>query len=103
MRGYSEVAIKVLPASFRPRPRPPSAFSAAAQAVAALNLSQHPRHSRLRRTRRPTYIVIGLLEGETLRERMRPGSLPVRKAVEYAEQVARRLAAAPEMAIVDRV
>jgi hypothetical protein len=41
-----------------------------------------------------------LLEGETLRERPRAEALPLRKAVEYAEQAARGLAAAHEKGIV---
>src|SRR5438132_11567963 len=47
-------------------------------------------------------MVTEFLEGETLRERLRPGTLPVRKATEYAEQVARGLAAANEKGIVHR-
>jgi eukaryotic-like serine/threonine-protein kinase len=41
-----------------------------------------------------------LLEGEALRERLAGGALPVRKATEYAAQVARGLAAAHEKGIV---
>ena len=49
------------------------------------------------------YIVSELLEGETLRERLWPaGALPVRKAVEYAVQIAHGLAAAHEKGIVHR-
>src|SRR6202041_465731 len=48
------------------------------------------------------YIVSELLEGQTLRERIRSGSLSSRKAVDYALQVARGLAAAHEKGIVHR-
>jgi len=48
------------------------------------------------------YMVTEFLEGETLRERMRPGALPVRKATEYAIQIARGLAAAHDKGIVHR-
>src|SRR5205807_4873427 len=48
------------------------------------------------------YIVSELLEGQTLRERLRNGPLPSRKAIEYALQVARGLAAAHEKGIVHR-
>ena len=40
------------------------------------------------------YIVSELLDGETLRDRLRGGALPVRKAIDYALQIARGLAAA---------
>ncbi len=43
-----------------------------------------------------------LLEGETLRVRLLSGSLPVRKAVDYAIQIAKGLAAAHEKGIVHR-
>jgi serine/threonine protein kinase len=48
------------------------------------------------------YIVSELLTGETLRERLAVGSLGVRRAVEYAAQVARGLAAAHDRGIVHR-
>src|SRR5207253_2678423 len=43
-----------------------------------------------------------LLEGETLRERLTSGPLPVRKAIEYGIQIARGLSAAHEKGIVHR-
>ena len=46
------------------------------------------------------YVVSELLEGETLRARI--GALPVRKACDYAIQIARGLAAAHEKGIVHR-
>ena len=48
------------------------------------------------------YAVSELLEGETLRERLRSGSIPVRKALDYALQITRGLAAAHEKGIVHR-
>ena len=42
------------------------------------------------------------MEGETLRQRLGPGPLPVRKASEYAEQIARGLAGAHDKGIVHR-
>jgi hypothetical protein len=47
-------------------------------------------------------VVTELLEGQSLRERLRDGPLPVRKVIEYAIQVARGLAAAHEKGIVHR-
>jgi Tol biopolymer transport system component len=49
------------------------------------------------------YIVSELLEGESLRARLRAsGAIPPRKATDYAQQVARGLAAAHEKGIVHR-
>ncbi len=48
------------------------------------------------------YLVSELLEGETLRERLNRGALPVRKAIEVALGMAQGLAAAHEKAIVHR-
>ena len=48
------------------------------------------------------YLVTELLEGETLRQRLEAGALPVRKAIDWALQVARGLAAAHDKGIVHR-
>jgi len=48
------------------------------------------------------FIVSELLEGESLRARIREGIIPARKAIDYAVQVARGLAAAHEKGIVHR-
>lgn len=48
------------------------------------------------------YIVSEFLEGETLRERLRRGSLPIRKAIGYAQQIARGLSATHAKGIVHR-
>jgi serine/threonine protein kinase/TolB-like protein/tetratricopeptide (TPR) repeat protein len=48
------------------------------------------------------FLVTELLEGESLRDRLRTGGLTVRKAVETAVQIAQGLAAAHEKSIVHR-
>ena len=97
-----EVAIKVLPAAFARDPDRLRRFQQEAQAAAALN---HPNilavHDFGEHDGSP-YMITEFLEGETLRERLRPGALPVRKATDYAEQVTRGLAAAHEKGIVHR-
>src|SRR5262245_43434412 len=48
------------------------------------------------------YIVSELLDGESIRSRLRGGPLPTRKAVDYARQIAAGLAAAHDKGIVHR-
>jgi Tol biopolymer transport system component len=48
------------------------------------------------------FIVSELLEGESLRARVRQGAIPPRRAADYATQIARGLAAAHERGIVHR-
>src|ERR1700720_876910 len=48
------------------------------------------------------YIVSELLPGEELREQLNDGSLPQRKALDYAQQIAQGLAAAHERGITHR-
>jgi eukaryotic-like serine/threonine-protein kinase len=97
-----DVAVKVLPAAYSRDPDRLSRFQQEAQAVASLS---HPNimavHDFGEHEGSP-YIVAELLEGETLRERMRGGALPTRKATDYADQIARGLAAAHEKGIVHR-
>ena len=48
------------------------------------------------------YVVSELLEGQTLRARLEGGPLPVRRALDYALEIARGLAAAHDKGIVHR-
>jgi Tol biopolymer transport system component len=97
-----DVAIKVLPAAFAADPGRLQRFEQEARAAAALN---HPNilavHDIGQHDGAP-FIVSELLEGETLRERLHGGALPVRKAIEYGVQIAQGLAAAHEKGIVHR-
>jgi Tol biopolymer transport system component len=97
-----DVAIKILPPSFSSDPQRLQRFEQEARATAALN---HPNilavHDTGLQDGSP-YIVSELLEGETLREKLRTGPVPVRKAIEYAQQIVRGLAAAHDKGIVHR-
>ena len=97
------VAIKVLPSSFAADHERLQRFAQEARSAAALN---HPNILSIfdigdGQSGSP-YVVSELLEGETLRDRLRSGPLPTRKAIEYALQTARGLAAAHEKGIVHR-
>ncbi len=48
------------------------------------------------------FVVMELLEGESLREKLRAGPIPARKAIDYAAQAAQGLAAAHAKQIVHR-
>ena len=97
-----EVAIKVLPASFSQDADRLRRFEQEAQAAGSLN---HPNITSVYDVgthEGAPYIVTELLEGETLRSRLSAGALPVRKAIDYAIQIAKGLAAAHERGIVHR-
>lgn len=98
-----DVAIKVLPAETRANLDALSRFQQEARMVAALN---HPNIMALHdigNTGGVAFAVMELLEGETLRERLEEGGrlLPAR-ALGFAVQIARGLAAAHERGIVHR-
>ncbi len=96
------VAIKVLPASYSADAERLQRFVQEARSAAALNHPNILSIFDIGEERGAPYIVSELLEGQTLRERIRNGALTSRKAVDYALQVARGLAAAHEKGIVHR-
>ena len=97
-----EVAIKVLPAALTQDPDRLSRFAVEAKATGALN---HPNILTVydfgTHEENP-YLVMELLTGEELRAQLDSGALPVRKAIEYAQQIAAGLTAAHEKGIVHR-
>lgn len=96
------VAIKVLPASFSSDRDRLQRFIQEARAAAGLNHPNILSIFDIGEEHGAPYIVSELLEGETLRDRLRTGPIPVRKAVDFALQAARGLAAAHEKGIVHR-
>jgi Tol biopolymer transport system component len=87
-----DVAIKVSNGPFSER------FEREARAVAALN---HPNICTLHDVG-PNFLVMELVEGPTLAERMAQGPLPVDKTLRIAHEIAEALAAAHEKGIVHR-
>jgi serine/threonine protein kinase len=97
-----EVAIKVIPETYASDPERLRRFQFEAEAAASLN---HPNIVTVHHVGRDngiSYIVAELLQGETLRERLRSGPIPVRVATDFGAQIARGLAAAHEQGIVHR-
>src|SRR5262245_8057745 len=87
-----DVAIKVSVERFTER------FDREARVIASLN---HPNISTLHDVG-PNYLVMELVEGETLAERIRQGKLPLDEALRIAQQVADALEAAHEKGITHR-
>jgi eukaryotic-like serine/threonine-protein kinase len=97
-----EVAVKVLLRDFSADADRLRRFEQEAQAAGALN---HPNVLAIYDVgthEGSTYVVSELLEGQTLRERLEGSALPPRKALDYAQQLARGLAAAHAKGIVHR-
>jgi eukaryotic-like serine/threonine-protein kinase len=101
-----EVAIKVLPADFANDADRLRRFEQEAHATSALNhpniLTVYDIGKAASELGGAPYLVAELLEGEELRAQLDQGALPVRKAIEYAQQVAAGLAAAHAKGIVHR-
>jgi len=97
-----EVAIKVLPEFLTSDPDRLLRFEHEARAAAALNHPNILAVYQMATHESVPYMVSELLEGETLRERLDRGPLPLRKAIDYGVQVAHGLAAAHEKSIIHR-
>src|SRR5271155_5026059 len=97
-----DVAVKVLPEGLAKDPDRLRRFEQEARTIAALN---HPNilgiHDIGTHEGAP-FLVSELLEGQTLREKLESGPLPVRRSIEYALGIAQGLAAAHEKGIVHR-
>src|SRR2546427_5474573 len=97
-----EVAIKVLPAAFSQDEDRLRRFEQEARAAGMLNHPNILTIFEIGTHDGAPYIVSELLEGEELREPLNHGALTLRKAVDYAKQVASGLAAAHEKGIIHR-
>jgi eukaryotic-like serine/threonine-protein kinase len=97
-----EVAIKVLPAQFTTDEERLRRFEREAQLVAKL---QHPNIASiygLEESDGVRALVMELVDGPTLGERLEHGALPVEEAIAIARQIAEALEAAHEKGIVHR-
>ena len=97
-----DVAIKVLPEAFARDAERLRRFETEARAIAALN---HPNILSIHDIgtyEGAPYLVSECLEGQSLREELSGGAVPMRRAVDYGIQIAQGLAAAHDKGIVHR-
>jgi serine/threonine protein kinase/Tol biopolymer transport system component len=97
-----DIALKILPESFVHDPERVARFRREAQVLASLN---HPHIAAiygLEETNGSQFLILELVEGETLAQRLRVGPLPLADALTAARQIADALEAAHEKGIIHR-
>jgi serine/threonine protein kinase len=97
-----EVAIKTLPDEFSHDPDRLSRFQREAEVLALLN---HPNIAAiydLQEAEGSRFLVLELVEGETLAERIQGGPIPIDEALQIAKSICEALEAAHEQGIVHR-
>ena len=96
-----EVAIKVLPARFAQHPERLARFEREAKVLAALN---HPNIAMIHglEASNARAIVMELVEGPTLADRIASGAIPSDESLKIAAQIADALEAAHEKGVVHR-
>ena len=97
-----EVALKVLPATVSHDPDRLARFRREAQLLGALN---HPHIGSiygLEEVNGQRFLVLELIDGETLFERIKRGPLPVEEALTIAREIAEALQSAHEKGIIHR-
>ena len=97
-----DVAIKFLHEELMFNPERLRRFEQEARTTAALNHPNILAIFDIGQDGPAPYIVSELLKGESLRDRLRAGSIPQRKAIDYAIQVARGLTAAHNAGVIHR-
>lgn len=96
------VAIKILPAHLADRAEAGERFEREARTISSLN---HPNICQLHDVgthEGMRYLIMELLEGETLAERLRRGPLPIPQALRYGAEIATGLQAAHRCGVVHR-
>ena len=97
-----QVAVKVLPSTALDDPTRLGRFEREARSTGALNHPNIVAIYDVGQHQGVPFIVTELLEGSTLRQRLREGDVTVRRAVEYGIQIAEGLAAAHSKGIIHR-
>ncbi len=97
-----QVAIKVLPASVAGDADRLARFQREAEVLAALNHPNIAAIHGLEKTPDFTALVMELVEGDDLSQRIKKGAIPIDEALPIAKQIAEALEAAHEQGIVHR-
>ena len=97
-----DVALKVLPEAFTADPDRLARFQREAKVLASLNHPNIGAIHGLESTEETQALVLELIEGPTLAERIAEGPIPVDEALTIANQIAEALEAAHEQGIVHR-
>ncbi len=97
-----DVAIKVLPEAFAHDPERLSRFQREAKMLASLNHPNIATIHGLEQSGYTSYLVMELVSGETLAERVKAGPLGIEEALKIAVQIAEALEAAHEKSIIHR-
>ena len=90
-----QVALKILPAALASDPDRLARFQREAEVLAALNHPNIAAIHGLEETDGVKALVIELVEGPTLADRIAQGAIPIDEALPIAKQVAEALEAAP--------
>ena len=97
-----EVAIKILPTEFSRDPDRISRFQREAEVLAALNQPSIAAIYELGETDNSLFLVLELVEGETLADRIRRGPIPIDEALDIAKHICEALEAAHDKGVVHR-
>jgi len=97
-----DVAIKVLPDELAADPDRLARFEREAKLLAALSHANIGAIHGLEESDGIRFLVLELIEGETLEQRLRKGAIPVPEALDIARQIAEALEAAHDAGIIHR-
>ena len=97
-----QVALKILPEVVASDPERTARFQREAKVLATLNHPNIATIHGLEQNHSEQFIVMELVEGETLADRIARGPIPIDEALPIAKQIAEALEAAHEQAIVHR-
>src|SRR4029079_17050303 len=97
-----DVALKVLPDSFATDPDRLARFQREAQLLASLNHSNIAHIHGLEESGSVRALVMELVEGEDLAQRLTRGAIPIDEVLPIAKQIAEALEAAHEQGIIHR-